>query len=136
MNSSTRINPAILALATACGLAASESVLAQSGELEKTGEQLVSVSVKADTDHVVAGETFNLVFLFRIDPHWHIYWESPGSTGMPTTIDVTAPAGFEVGSSGPTRTPWVSACARPTITTCAISPPSCSNWKWRATVSR
>ncbi len=87
-------------LVAICGLAIAEGAFAQGRGPQKTAEQLVRVSMTADTNSVVAGETFNLVFLFEIDPHWHIYWESPGATGMPTSIAVTAPDGFEV---GPTR---------------------------------
>ncbi|MDB5804069.1 MAG: putative ThiO:disulfide interchange protein [Betaproteobacteria bacterium] len=30
-------------------------------------------------------------------PHWHTYWQNPGDSGMPTTIQWKLPAGFKAG---------------------------------------
>lgn len=62
-----------------------------------SGESLVQSQVMADTARIEPGQTFHLAVVFTIDPHWHIYWTFPGSSGMKTHIDIDAPEGFEVG---------------------------------------
>lgn len=64
---------------------------------KKTGDQLVKVNLSANTPEISPGEKFSLAFLFEIEPHWHIYWKNPGSSGAPTEIKVKAPKGFVVG---------------------------------------
>lgn len=39
---------------------------------------------------------------FSIAPGWHLYWQNPGDTGLPTTVSVSLPPGF---SQGPLRWP-------------------------------
>jgi len=46
---------------------------------------------------LIAGGSSGLGVTFTVAPGWHIYWENPGDTGIPTTIDFTAPEGFSVG---------------------------------------
>ena len=70
---------------------------------QKSAEDLVSVSFKADTARIAPGQTFHLAIIFEIEPHWHIYWLSPGASGMPTQVDITAPEGFMVGEPRFTR---------------------------------
>ncbi len=71
-----------------------------SGESEKavTADQLVRVETTADVESVGPGQKFNLLVAFSIEPHWHMYWKNPGSSGMETTIEVSAPKGFKVGA--------------------------------------
>ena len=33
----------------------------------------------------------------KMDAHWHTYWQNPGDSGMPTTIQWKLPAGFKAG---------------------------------------
>jgi len=99
-----RIISRMTLLAGACWLGLADAASAQTGgSSQKTAEQLVSLELCADTDRVVAGQTFYLAFLFDIDPKWHIYWESPGATGTPTFVEVSAPDGFETGPTLFTR---------------------------------
>ena len=46
---------------------------------------------------LIAGESSGLGVAFTVAPGWHIYWENPGDTGIPTTVDFTLPEGFSVG---------------------------------------
>jgi thiol:disulfide interchange protein len=49
---------------------------------------------------IKAGEPFTLGLQFVIDPTWHTYWINPGETGIPTTLNLTMPAGFTAGKPG------------------------------------
>lgn len=39
---------------------------------------------------------FNVAVVFTISPNWHIYWKNSGTTGIPTTIKWTLPAGLSM----------------------------------------
>lgn len=70
---------------------------------QKSAEDLVAVSIRADTARIAPGQRFHLAIVFEIEPHWHIYWVSPGMSGMPTQVDIVAPEGFIVGEPLYTR---------------------------------
>lgn len=78
-------------------MAAAQFGPGQGGNSPPSGESLVQSQVLADTTSIEPGQTFHLAVSFTIEPHWHIYWVFPGSSGMRTHIDVEAPEGFEVG---------------------------------------
>ena len=40
-------------------------------EAEHTTVELIS-----ETDTIVPGESFDVAIRFKIEPHWHIYWEN------------------------------------------------------------
>lgn len=40
---------------------------------------------------------WELAVVFRIEPHWHIYWRNPGDSGMAPTLRVTLPEGWAAG---------------------------------------
>ena len=56
----------------------------------------VKVKLVADVSEVKPGETFKLGAYFEIDPHWHIYWKTPGDSGLPTSIEYTASDGVTI----------------------------------------
>lgn len=60
-------------------------------------DHLISQLVAA-VDHVVPGQPLQLGLLLQHDEHWHTYWKNPGDSGLPTTIELTLPAGFEAGA--------------------------------------
>ena len=70
---------------------------------QKSAEDLVAVSFVSDTARIAPGQTFHLAIVFEIEPHWHIYWVSPGASGLPTQVDIIAPEGFVVGEPLYTR---------------------------------
>nr|WP_246408485.1 protein-disulfide reductase DsbD domain-containing protein [Parvularcula dongshanensis] len=41
------------------------------------------------------GETIDLAVYQRLDPGWHVYWQNPGDSGLPLSLDWSLPDGFE-----------------------------------------
>lgn len=66
---------------------------AQSVETDNVTSELIS-----DVIEFTPGQTFWLGLHQVVRPHWHTYWQNPGDSGEPTTIDWQAPDGFEIGS--------------------------------------
>jgi thiol:disulfide interchange protein DsbD len=60
--------------------------------------QHAHVELVADTAAVAPGESFRLGIRFELEPHWHLYWLNPGSSGFPITVDWDLPEGFAVSS--------------------------------------
>jgi hypothetical protein len=58
----------------------------------------VKSELVANVSQIKAGETFRIGVMFKIDPHWHIYWKYPGDSGLPTSVDFVLPRGFIVGN--------------------------------------
>lgn len=88
-------------IALLASLAAPTTALGQfgpgSGSSPPSAEDLVDVRATADVDAIQPGETFHLAFIYDIEPAWHIYWINPGVSGLPPSIDIDAPDGFDVG---------------------------------------
>lgn len=53
-----------------------------------------SVELISENSSVAAGTDFSLGLLFRLDPHWHIYWVNPGDSGEPPRVSWQLPQGF------------------------------------------
>lgn len=62
-----------------------------------SGNDLVSVRVVSDVRNLQPGHRFMLAIEYTIKPGWHLYWRNAGASGMPPTVEVEAPDGFEVG---------------------------------------
>lgn len=60
-------------------------------------QDLVAVELVADFDELRPGERFFVGLRFTIEPGWHVYWENPGDSGVPTRAELALPEGFEVG---------------------------------------
>lgn len=63
----------------------------------------------AERQAVAAGESIWLALRLKHDPHWHTYWQNPGDSGLPTTIEPVGSAGVQFGPLNwpvPTRL-WV-----------------------------
>ncbi len=52
--------------------------------------------LRTEVAQAVAGKPFLAGVEVRIDPHWHIYWQNPGDSGIPTTVAWTVPKGWKV----------------------------------------
>jgi len=66
----------------------------------------VRMDLLADVDRLTPGASFHLAARIRLPAHWHVYWENPGDSGMPTEVEFSAPPGFEIGAPvfpGPAR---------------------------------
>jgi thiol:disulfide interchange protein DsbD len=61
------------------------------------GDALVKVELLADRAAVRPGEAFTLAVHFTVEPGWHIYWDNPGDSGLPTKMRARGPEGFEIG---------------------------------------
>ncbi len=51
----------------------------------------------AATDAIVPGQPLAAGLRLKHDPEWHTYWQVPGDSGLPTTIQWQLPAGFSAG---------------------------------------
>lgn len=49
-------------------------------------EKRVSARLLVDVERAQPGQTIRVGVLFDLDPGWHIYWRSPGSSGLPTEL--------------------------------------------------
>jgi thiol:disulfide interchange protein DsbD len=58
---------------------------------------LVSADIAAETASATPGSTLWLDLHLEIKPGWHIYWQNPGDSGLPTAIDWKLPPGFSAG---------------------------------------
>ena len=61
----------------------------------QTGEEAVKVAV-AVVGEAKPGGTVRIAATFGIVPGWHIYWENPGESGSPTTLELDLPEGCTV----------------------------------------
>ncbi|MEN8725419.1 MAG: protein-disulfide reductase DsbD family protein [Lentimonas sp.] len=57
-----------------------------------------SVELIADVAQIVPGESFQVAVHFELEPHWHIYWQNPGSSGFPLELTWELPEGLESGA--------------------------------------
>lgn len=57
----------------------------------------VTVDLIAETTAVVPGESFNVALDFKLEPHWHIYWQNPGASGLPVEVEWDLPEGLVAG---------------------------------------
>ena len=57
----------------------------------------IEVELIARQQSLAPGETAVIGLRMKHDPHWHTYWQNPGDSGMPTTIQWKLPGGTKVG---------------------------------------
>ena len=57
----------------------------------------VEAELVARTQAINPGQKTLLGLRLKHAPHWHTYWQNPGDSGMPTTIQWKLPAGFKAG---------------------------------------
>lgn len=60
------------------------------------GNKLVRAALLCDREAVKPGGTATLAVRYTITPKWHIYWENPGDSGLPTRAKFTAPDGWKI----------------------------------------
>lgn len=48
------------------------------------------------TTESYAGEPFTVVTDYTLPDHWHVYYENPGTVGLPMEVSLQAPKGFKV----------------------------------------
>lgn len=62
-------------------------------------KEMVRARAVADVSSVEPGGVARVGVRLAIEPHWHVYWRSPGETGLPTTLELRAPEGWTVGET-------------------------------------
>ncbi len=60
--------------------------------------QPVSATLVADAERVLPGQPFTVGVLFTIQRGWHVYWQNPGDSGLPTSVRFVLPAGVTAGA--------------------------------------
>jgi len=58
---------------------------------------LVAASLISEDVSVAPGATVWLDLQLVVKPGWHVYWQNPGDSGLPTSIDWKLPPGFSPG---------------------------------------
>lgn len=53
---------------------------------KKKGSDYVKIAPLASHKEILAGSQLMLLFDFKMEKDWHIYWKNPGDTGLPTDI--------------------------------------------------
>ena len=79
-------------LMAATWLFAAASAGAQPVRVDHAEAELV-----AAVDAIVPGRPLDVGLRLKHDPHWHTYWQVPGDSGLPTTINWQLPSGFGAG---------------------------------------
>ena len=57
----------------------------------------VKLELLSDVSAIEPGASFKVAVRAEIDEGWHIYWNNPGESGLPTLVTWTLPEGFEAG---------------------------------------
>jgi DsbC/DsbD-like thiol-disulfide interchange protein len=57
-------------------------------------DQHVRATLLASTSKIEAGKPFWVGVLLTIDPHWHVYWQNPGTAGLAPHVRLQLPDGF------------------------------------------
>ncbi len=58
---------------------------------------LVKADLVAETASIAPGTTLWVDLRLAVKPGWHVYWQNPGDSGLPTAIDWKLPPGFSPG---------------------------------------
>jgi thiol:disulfide interchange protein DsbD len=66
------------------------------------GAVVVTPQVRAELvahapEGLTPGKAVTLGLKIEHQPHWHTYWQNPGDSGLPTTLEWTLPAGVQAG---------------------------------------
>lgn len=62
-----------------------------------TGNSHVKATLIAERTAVTPGQGMRVGLLLRHSPGWHTYWRNPGDSGLPTTVQIVAPSGWQAG---------------------------------------
>lgn len=57
--------------------------------------QHVQAELISDHQQITAGQQFHIALRLAMDKGWHTYWQNPGDTGLPTTIQWQLPPGVQ-----------------------------------------
>ncbi len=88
----------LLLLLLACGCAREAGPVPRA----RARDGAVAVELLTAEKAAVPGRILTLGWRFRIDAGWHLYWHGVSDTGVPPSVALTLPAGWE---AGPLRWP-------------------------------
>jgi len=57
----------------------------------------VTAELVSEQETIRPGDTFTVGIALRPSPGWHTYWQNPGDSGLPTTVDWKLPPGLRAG---------------------------------------
>lgn len=92
-----RIGVALRKTLALAGLAASLWTGSASAEGPPAPSDLVKADLLSETASIAPGETLSVALHLAVKPGWHVYWQNPGDSGLPTAIDWKLPVGFSAG---------------------------------------
>lgn len=58
---------------------------------------IAKATLVVDAPSIKAGEAVTAAVTFTLPEHWHIYWQNPGDSGIPTTFSWTLPDDLKAG---------------------------------------
>ncbi|MBL8857336.1 MAG: hypothetical protein JNL28_02370 [Planctomycetes bacterium] len=71
---------------------------ADESDADADGNKLVKLQLIAERTPIEPNSTFTLGLEVKIERRWHVYWgENPGDSGLPFTVEIKGPEGFEIG---------------------------------------
>ena len=59
-------------------------------------ERYTDVSIISEHSAVKPGDKITIATNIKLAPHWHVYWDNPGDSGLPVKIEWDLPKGFEI----------------------------------------
>ncbi|MCB1050705.1 MAG: thioredoxin family protein [Acidobacteria bacterium] len=62
------------------------------------GPSHVDVQLLSNASPIAKGQPFWLGIQLTMREHWHTYWENPGSSGLPTTVEWQPVEGLQIGA--------------------------------------
>ena len=83
---------ALRALCAAAAFALAATALAAPVRTEHVEAELVAAKTA-----LVPGQPLTVALRLAIDKGWHTYWQNPGDSGLPTTLEWKLPAGVKAG---------------------------------------
>ena len=91
-----RIEPTLNRMLALAGLVALLSWGARA-EGPPVPADLVKAELVAEVASIAPGTTLWVDLHLVVKPGWHVYWQNPGDSGLPTSIDWKVPQGFSPG---------------------------------------
>ncbi len=63
---------------------------------EEELERYTEVSILGEKTALRPADEITIATHIKLAPHWHVYWENPGDSGLPVKINWKMPDGFEI----------------------------------------
>ncbi len=59
-------------------------------------ERYTDISIIPEHSAIKPGDKITIATNIKLSPHWHVYWDNPGDSGLPVKIKWDLPDGFEI----------------------------------------